>query len=344
MSKIKTVLVTGASGFIAKHIILQLLNQGYDVVGSLRSPKRGDEVIKAVTPHLNEATDLEKRLRFVTLDLSSDDGWADAMTGVDALLHTASPFPLNQPKNADDIIRPAVDGTLRALKSAHQAGITRVVLTSSVAAIAYGHQKNASREFDHTDWTPLDQGYISPYTRSKTMAEMAAWDFVKNAAPEMELTTVNPALVVGAPLDEHYGASQSLIERLLKASDPMLPKMAMGLVDVLDIAAMHVRALDHPASIGERLPGSAEVLRFKGMAEIVKQAYPDRKTVTREAPSFVIRLASMIDKSLQQVVPELGRDFQLSSRNSVEKLEMKLRPAKKALLDSAEAIIGHGRA
>lgn len=344
MSKIKTVLVTGASGFIAKHIVLQLLNQGYTVVGSLRSPARAGEVVKAVTPHLNETAELEKRLRFVSLDLSSDAGWSDAMTGVDALLHTASPFPLNQPKNEDEVIRPAVDGTLRALKAAHQAGIRRVVLTSSVAAIAYGHKTNAAREFDHTDWTPLNEGYISPYTRSKTMAEMAAWDFIKNSAPEMQLTTVNPALVVGAPLDEHYGASLSLIERLLKASDPMLPKMAMGLVDVKDIAAMHVQALSHPATIGTRLPGSAGVLWFKDIAEIIKQAYPNRKTITREAPSFMIRLVSMFDKSLQQVVPELGRSFRISSRVSVEKLEMKLRPAKDALLDAAAAIIGHGRA
>lgn len=338
MSKIKTVLVTGSSGFIAKHIVLKLLNDGYNVVGSLRSLSRADEVIAAVTPHLNDDKNLDRRLRFVALDLTRDDGWDGAMSGIDALLHTASPFPLDQPKNDDDVVRPAVDGTLRALKAAQKAGVLRVVLTSSVAAITYGHT-NDKKVFDQLDWTPLDQGYITPYTRSKTMAEIAAWDFVKSSAPEMQLSTINPALVLGAPLDQHYGTSLEIVERLLRASDPMLPQMGIGVVDVQDVAKMHVDALKHPDSIGQRLIGFAGFMTFKDLAETVKTEFPDRKTVTRLAPNILIRLMSFFDKSLTQVVPELGREFEVSTELSRKALDLTFIPTKLSVIAAARAII-----
>ena len=249
----KTVLVTGASGFIAKHIVLELLNADYRVVGSLRTEPRRDEVRDAVRPHLASAADLDQRLRFVTLDLGKDDGWLDAMSGVDVLMHTASPLPMAQPRDENELVRPAVDGTLRALRAAHAAGIRRVVLTSSSAAVTNVAGNVDTKKFDESDWSDPSGPGITPYTKSKTLAERAAWDFVESQAPGMELTTINPCLVLGTPLDDHYGTSLRIVERLLRGRDPMLPKVGIGVVDVVDVARMHVRAITAPGTAGQRI-------------------------------------------------------------------------------------------
>jgi dihydroflavonol-4-reductase len=219
----ETILVTGASGYIAKHIVVKLLNAGYHVRGSVRSVARGAEVTQAVTPMLDDASELDARLTFVALDLSSDTGWDAALDGVDALMHTASPFPLEQPKNEDDTIRPAVDGTLRALNAAKTAGINRVVMTSSTVSIMMVKPGDPKTQFDETDWSVLEGPTATPYAKSKTLAERAAWDFVANEAPEMQLTAINPSFVMGAPLDENFGTSIQVVERLMKGKDPKLP-------------------------------------------------------------------------------------------------------------------------
>ena len=246
-----TVLVTGATGFIAKHVVLELLNAGHRVVGSLRTESRRDEVRDAVRPHLSSADDLDQRLRFVTLDLNDDGGWAEAMSGVDVLMHTASPLPMKQPRDENELVRPAVEGTLRALRAAHAAGIRRVVLTSSTAAVTHRPPGLEKDKFDESDWSDPSWTGMSPYTKSKTLAERAAWDFVENEAPDMQLTAINPCLVLGRPLDDHYGTSLRVVERLLRGKDPLLPKVGMGIVDVTDVARMHVRALTADGRAGE---------------------------------------------------------------------------------------------
>jgi dihydroflavonol-4-reductase len=338
MQEIKTVLVTGASGYIAKHIILQLLEAGYTVRASLRSPARAGEVRDAVLPHLAATGAAASRLGFVTLDLASDDGWPQALAGVDALLHTASPFPLEQPANAQDLIRPAVDGTLRALRAAKAAGVNRVVLTSSSVAIS-NTEPPKDRPFDEGDWSTPGYKTETPYVQSKLKAEQAAWDFVKTEAPQIELTVINPVFVLGPPLDRHYGTSIRVIERFLRGKDPMLPDIGFNCVDVRDIAQMHVRALAAPASIGMRIIGSASFLTFQDMAKAMKARFPKRRIPTMVAPHWFIKLLGLFDKAIASIIPALGRRESISNARAREILGIEFRDPRTSVVEAAEFLV-----
>jgi len=340
----KTVLVTGASGFIAKPIVLELLNAGYRVVGSLRTESRRGEVRNAVRPQLASTADLDRRLRFVTLDLDNDDGWFDAMSGVDVLMHTASPLPMKQPRDENELVRPAVDGTLRALRAADAAGIRRVVLTSSTAAVTNAPSKADSEKFDESDWSDASWPGITPYTKSKTLAERAAWDFVGSKAPGMELTTINPCLVLGQPLDDHYGTSLRLVERLLRGRDPVLPKVGLGVVDVADVAAMHVRAIDRPGAAGKRIIGAAEFMWLAEIAGLLKAEYPRKRIPLRTAPDLLIRLIGMFDRSIRSIVPLLGRRQELHNARARTLLDMDFIPAAESVRAAARYIMERGLA
>jgi dihydroflavonol-4-reductase len=335
----ETILVTGASGYIAKHIVVKLLNAGYHVRGSVRSVARGAEVTQAVTPMLDDASELDARLTFVALDLSSDTGWDAALDGVDALMHTASPFPLEQPKNEDDTIRPAVDGTLRALNAAKTAGINRVVMTSSTVSIMMVKPGDPKTQFDETDWSVLEGPTATPYAKSKTLAERAAWDFVANEAPEMQLTAINPSFVMGAPLDENFGTSIQVVERLMKGKDPMLPAVGFPSVDVQDIAEMHVRALQRPETAGERIAGVGKFLWLKDMADALKTEYPNRKIATRVAPNIMIRMLALFDKALQSIAPILGRKDIVSNEKAKTMLDMEFRDPTESVVDAGRFLV-----
>jgi len=335
-----TVLVTGATGFIAKHIVLQLLNAGHSVIGSVRSLDREAELRDAIAPHLNDPAALD-RLRVIALDLTRDDGWAEAMQGVDALMHTASPFPMVQPKDEDELIRPAVDGALRALRAAHVAGVHRVILTSSVAAVTNTDLPPDRTAFTEADWTDPDHPASTPYVKSKTLAEKAAWDFVVKEAPEIQLTTINPSLVLGPPLDGNYGTSIQVIERLLHATDPMLPEVGFSVVDVRDIAAMHVAALDRPDTAGNRYIGSEQFVWFVELAQMLKRAHPDRKVVTRKAPGFVIRLLALFDPSIRSILPSLGQRIELSADRAREELGIDFTSAEDAVHATAAWLVAN---
>lgn len=335
----KTVLLTGASGYIAKHIALQLLEAGYQVSGTVRRLARAAEVTEAVRPHLTDTADLDGRLTFVALDLSSDDGWEDAMVGVDVLMHTASPFPLEQPENEDDLIRPAVDGALRALRAAHKAGITRVVFTSSTAAISGSALPVGDKAFDETNWTDPTDPEVSPYSRSKTLAERAAWDFIRDEAPEMQLTVVNPGFVLGAPLDQNFGTSIQVIERLLGGKDPMLPNIGFSTVDVRDVAEMHVTVIDKPETHGQRIMTIDTFLSFKELALAIKTAHPEQRIPTRVAPDFVIRFLGRFDPAIKSIVPSLGRVDKTDNARAIATLGRGMRQARKAAANSATYLI-----
>ncbi len=334
----QTILLTGASGFIAKHIALKLLNAGYAVRGTVRKPDRADEVRDAVRPHLTDAGAMD-RLSFVALDLDRDDGWTTALAGVDALMHTASPFPLVQPRNKDDVIRPAVDGTLRALTAAKAAGVKRVVLTSSSVAVMGRDLPPGKAAFDETDWTDLSFPSNTPYDKSKTMAERAAWDFVAAQAPDMQMTTINPALVLGPPLDRHFGTSVSIVERMLRAKDPLQPNFGLPSVDVRDVAEMHLRALTHAGTVGERFIAAERFLWFTDIAATLKQAYPNRRIVTRQAPDFLLRLLGLFDKSIATILPQLGRRIEISSAKAQRIMGVTFIPAPDAVKASAAFLI-----
>ena len=335
----QNVLLTGASGYIAKHIAVQLLNAGYAVRASLRNLNRADELRAAVLPHLTGP--LEGRLSFVALDLEQDAGWAAALAGVDVLMHTASPFPLAQPKDAQDLIRPAVQGALRALRAAKAAGVMRVILTSSSAAIAGGPLPPGKTAFDEGDWTNPTAPGTSAYTQSKTLAERAAWDFVRDEAPQMHLTTINPVFVIGPPLDAQFGTSVSVIERLLNARDPMLPNFGFAMVDVRDVALAHMRALTTPGTAGKRYIVADQFLWFTDIAQILKTNFPTRKIVTRRAPDLIVRILGLFDKAIASIVPILGKREEVSGGRAQAELGITYRDARTSVVETAQFLIDH---
>jgi dihydroflavonol-4-reductase len=332
----KKVLLTGASGYIGKHIALELINQGYEVRASVRTLARAQEVRDAVAPYVTPGIDLTKKLTFVELDLEKDAGWDAALNGMDVLMHTASPFPIASPKNEDDLIRPAVQGTLRALSAAKDAGIKRVILTSSVAAI-YGHSLPSDETaFDESMWTDVDLpiGKVA-YTKSKTLAEKAAWDYVKKSAGDIQLTTINPVLVLGAPLDNNFGSSISVVQRILQGKDPLLPDLRFGIVDVRDVARMHVQSIENKATYGERIIACAETLSFIEIAKILKSAYPKSKTKTGKAPTFLIKFLSNFDGDIKAILPLLGKAMILNNTKAVTAYGMKFISAEVSVKESA---------
>jgi dihydroflavonol-4-reductase len=333
----ETVLLTGVSGFIAKHVALRLLNAGFDVRGTVRRLDRGDEVRAALAPHLSDGAG---RLTFVQADLESDSGWAEAMTGISAVVHTASPFPIAQPKDPQDLIRPAVEGTRRVLEAAAKAGIKRVVLTSSTVAVLNETKPDVLQ--DESDWCDVTLPSTTAYAMSKTLAERAAWDLAK--AKALKLTTINPGLVLGPPLDEHYGSSLGLVERLLKGKDPMLPSFGFPTVDVRDVAEMHLRALQQPDTAGKRYLAAAGTLAMVEMGRILKETYPTRRIATREAPAFLIRFLSLFDPQIRAVLPKIGHLERVSNARAVNEMGVEFTAPKAALMASAEWLVAHGKA
>lgn len=338
-----TVLITGASGYIGKHITLQLLNQGYKVRASVRSLSKSSEVKNAVKPHLLDSSELDSRLTFVELDLEKDSGWDAALKGIDVLMHTASPFPIASPKDENELIRPAVDGTLRALKAAKNAGVNRVILTSSNAAVYGCDLPTGKSEYDETMWTDVNHpiGRVA-YTKSKTLAEKAAWDFVKTQAPQIELTTINPVLVLGAPLDNNFGSSISVVERIMKGKDPMLPDLRFSIVDVRDVAQMHVQAIKNDATKDERILAASETISFVGIAKTLKSIYPKSKIKTALAPSVLIKFLSLFDGEIKAVLPLLGKPMITSNKKAQKLLGIKFIPVEVTLKESAAYLVKNG--
>ena len=301
----QTILLTGITGYIAKHIAAQLLDEGYAVRGSMRSMKRVQEVNAAIAKGVSDPSVLT-RLSFCELDLTKDTGWNNAAMGVDAIVHTASPFPMTAPKDEDDLLKPAVDGMLRALKAATEAKVDRVVITSSTAAISGSELPDGKDAYDEDDWTDTSSKLVGAYARSKTLAEKAAWDFVKTTAPQIKLTSINPGFVLGAPLDTYYGTSVAVIERILRGKDPMIPDVGWNSVDVKDAAALHVRALQDLSSIDQRIMAVDRFLRFEEMANWIKSELPNRRIATRVAPHLLIKAIGLFDPAVKEIVPQLG--------------------------------------
>lgn len=338
MSRRKKILVTGGSGFIAKHIILQLLNEGFEVRASVRSLDRSAEVMAAMMQHAKNADGLEKRLTFCELNLLSDDGWEEALHNCQAVMHTASPFPLEPPEHEADLIEPAVDGTLRVLTAAQAAGVERIILTSSVVSI-YNKRLAAGRSrYDETDWSETNSPMATAYSKSKMQAEKAAWNYVREH-PELKLTTICPALVLGPPLDGKIGSSLKVIARLMAGKDPMVPNLGMAIVDVRDIALMHVRALQRPESVGNRFIGSERFMWMRDIALVLKAEYPDRKIPLRVAPDWLMRVMGMFDKTVKSILPSLGHEIPLDNSAAAEILGIEFIEARQAIRTSASTLI-----
>ncbi len=331
----KKIMVTGASGYIAKHVVLQLLQAGYAVRGSVRSASREAEIRDAMTAQLGN--DPGAALEFAHLDLTSDAGWAEALQGVDGLFHTASPFVLEEPKDENELIKPAVEGTLRALKAAKAAGVKRVILTSSVAAIMGTDKRDRQEHLDEQDWSDANSPLTAAYNKSKTLAERAAWDFAE--AEGLDLTTINPSMVLGAPVDKVFGASLSVIERFLRGKDPMVPNSGLAIVHVKDVALAHIKAFENDASIGERIIAANEFYWFRDVSAVLKQAFPSYKVPTRQAPNFLIKILAKFDKSLGQIVPHLGRNSSVSNAKARDLLGMEFISAKETIIESGRFLV-----
>ena len=336
------VLVTGASGFLAQHIILQLLAKGHDVRGTLRSLKRAQEVRDVLAAHDPRAKDIE----FVEADLSSDAGWAEAAKGCEFVQHIASPFPAVHPKDEMELIRPARDGALRVLKAAKAAGVKRVVMTSSMAAIAYGHGDKRAEVSDETMWSNPDGPDNTPYTKSKTIAERAAWDYVtgKSDGGEgkgLELVAINPTGILGPALSKDVSTSLEIPIRLLNGKTPGLPRIGFSFVDVRDVAECHVKAMELPQAAGQRFLATEGFLWFSEAAEILRKAIPsyDKKIPKRKVPDFALKLMAAFQPIYRQTVTELGRTRRASNAKASHVLGVKFRTAEEALVASAESLI-----
>lgn len=334
------VLVTGGTGFIAQHCILALLAQGYRVRTTLRTPSREAEV----RAHLKVGgAEPGERLGFAVADLGDDRGWAEAAEGCAYVMHGASPTPSGEYASEDEWIRPAVDGNLRVLRAARDAGVRRVVLTSAFGAVGMGH-KPMKRPFDEADWTNLE-GKVAPYQKSKTLSERAAWDFVAAEGRGLELSAVNPTAVAGPVLGADYSHSIRLIKQLLEGL-PGSPKVNSGFVDARDVADLHLRAMIHPAAAGERfLAIAGDSLWFREVAEILRRRLGDAaaRVTTREIPNTVVRMgAAAGNPALKALVPFLGVSMNATSEKAVRLLGWSPRPAEEAIVASAESLIALG--
>jgi nucleoside-diphosphate-sugar epimerase len=335
------VLVTGGSGFIGAHCILQLLAGGHEVRTTVRSPGRETEVRSLLETAGAQAGE---RLSFAQADLTSDACWPDAAAGCDFVLHVASPFPAGVPKDEDELIIPAREGALRVLRAARDAGVKRVVMTSSFAAIGYGF-KESNRTFTEEDWTDVNGGHVSAYAKSKTLAERAAWDFIAAEGRELELAVVNPVAVLGPVLGPDLSTSIQLVQRLLDRGMPALPRLSFGLVDVRDVADLHLRAMRDPAAKGERfLAVAGEPMSIEEVAQVLRARMGEAasRVPTRVLPDWMVRAASFTDASLKQLVPELGKVKRPVNDKARRVLGWEPRSNEECIVGTAESLVELG--
>lgn len=334
------VLVTGGTGFIAQHCIVALLNRGYRVRTTVRSLAREAEVranlkVGGVEPG--------ERLSFVKADLSDDRGWAEAAAGCRYVLHGASPTPSGSQVREEDWVKPAVEGNLRVLRAARDAGCKRVVLTSAFGAIGVGHKPSHRRPFDETDWSDLT-GNVAPYQRSKTLSERAAWDFIAREGGALELSAVNPTGVLGPVLGADYSHSNNLITSLMNGQ-PGCPKINSGFVDVRDVADLHLRAMIDPAAKGERFLATAgESMDLVEVAEVLRRRLGDaaKKVSTRVLPNWLMRLLALTNPALRAVVPLLGVNMNATSAKAIRVLGWTPRSREDAIVATAESLVRLG--
>ena len=298
----ETVLVTGGTGFIGLHCLQQLLDKGYKVRTTIRSESRKQEVLEAMKKHSSNCENLE----FYIADLLKDDGWKEAVEGSKYVLHVASPFFLGEPENEDVFIKPAVEGTLRVLKACADADVQKVVLTSSFAAVGYGHPRE-KEVYTEEDWSSVD-GEISAYAKSKTLAEKAAWEFVENLeeSKKFDLTVINPVAVTGPMLTSDIGSSNDFLLKLISGSMPACPKIHMGYIDVRDVAKAHIFSMTEEKTNGERIIVSENEMFFAEVGKTLNEA-GFKKSPTKELPNFLVKIMSFFVGELKTLLSALDR-------------------------------------
>jgi dihydroflavonol-4-reductase len=334
----KSVLVTGGSGYLGGWCIVGLLERGYDVRSTVRDPAREQQVRVSVASQVDPGD----RLTVLTADLTRDEGWADAVAGCDYVLHVASPFPPKQPKDPDELIVPAREGTFRVLRAALDAGVKRVVVTSSIAAIRLA--KGAEmRALDEGDWTDPDADGLTPYVRSKAIAERAAWDLARARGAEERVAVANPGAIIGPVLNDALSYSLETVQRML-AGMPGVPKLGFNLVDVRDVVELELAAMTSPAAGGERFIAVTEFLWMGEIGRILKARLGPAasKVPTRTIPNLMVRGMALFDPGIRSVVSGLGKRVDLSSEKARSTLGWSPRPIEDTIAETAESLIRHG--
>jgi len=334
------VLVTGATGFIAGHVIHQLLDAGHEVYGTARSATKASGLNAILSDYAGRPVEVP----LVEADLSSEDGWAEAVTGMDYVQHVASPFVANIPKDPDVLIRPARDGTLRVLKASKAAGVKRVVMTSSMAAIAYGWGDARPNPLTEEHWSDPDNlKDNTAYTRSKTIAERAAWDYMAGEGQGMELAVINPSAVIGPAMSADVSASIEILTQLMTGKAPASPRVGFCVVDVRDVADAHVRAMTMPEAAGERFLAAGRFMWMAEVADVLRENFPDyRKKLPKGVlPDWVLKAMTLINPPLKSVVPELGRERHCSNEKAKRILGWSPRAEEDAIIDGARSLIDH---
>lgn len=331
------VLVTGASGFIAKHCIAELLRRDYEVRATVRNLARTDDTRRGI----EQAGASSDTVAFVAADLLNDEGWDEAMAGCTYVLHVASPFPMQNPKDEDEVIRPAREGAVRVLKAAQRAGVKRVVLTSSIVAVTLPWpEAPTGHVFDEADWTNPKRPDITTYIKSKTLAEQAAWDLVRGMPGGPELTVVNPAFVLGPVPDGNLSTSQEVLRLMAEGAYPAAPKVGFPISDVRDVAVTHALAMTRPDAAGERFLTANGFMRLIEIGRLLADTLPDLKgKVPRfELPDIAVRGLSLVDARLRAVLPDLGFPRPVSNAKASRVLQQSFRSPQEAARSAATSL------
>jgi len=340
------VLVTGATGFIAQHCIIQLLEAGYTVRGTARSRHGADGIALTLSPHLSPSARqrLETTFQLVEADLLKDDGWDDAVEGCRYVLHVASPIPRVPPKNENQLIEPAREGTLRVMRAAHRAGVERVVVTSSLAAVLYGQDRD--RIFTENDWSNVDDPRIGAYEKSKTIAERAAWDFMASLGTdaEMSLATINPGLVMGPVLSSDWGTSGEIVKKIIDRDFPAIPDINYACVDVRDVASAHVSAMTSAQAAGQRYLCANGNYSMREVAKILAEHLGPKgfKIPTGNLPSAMLRLVAKWDKTARLALNDLDVTQDVDTSKIRQAFDWKPRSIEEMVIATADSMLEHG--
>ncbi len=334
-----TVLVTGGTGYIAGELIKLLLSSGWTVHTTVRSKAKSEADLRERFGNPGE-----DRLKVFEADLMSDAGWAEANAGCSHVAHVASPIPAAPPKYENDLVVPAREGTLRALRFAKDAGVERFVQTSSFAAIGYGRSEKVYT-VDESDWTDLSHPDIYPYVKSKTVAERSARDWIAEHGGDMEFVSVNPSMVLGPVDSVDFSASVEAVRQLLDGAVPMAPDLGFAIVDVRDIAELHLKCLEEPGLANERFMAAGKFMKFIEIGKVLRDnlpAHQTRKVPTRKMPNWMVSLLSLFNAGVRSIKSEVGKTRHADSSHALERLGWKTRDEEETILDCAKSLIEHG--
>ena len=334
-----TVLVTGGTGYIAGELIKQLLAKGWTVHATVRSKAKNEQLLRSRLGNPGE-----NRLKIFEAELMDDAGWAEANAGCSHVAHVASPIAASTPKDENDMIVPAREGTLRALRFARDAGVKRFVQTSSMAAVAYGRNEKVYT-VDESDWTDVTHPDVYPYVKSKTIAERAARDWVAEQGGDMEFVSVNPSMVLGPVEDPDFSPSVEAVKQVLDGSMPMAPDLGFAIVDTRDCANLHVRCLEEQGLAGERFLAAGQFMKIIEIADVLRERLPPehtRKVPTKIMPNWMVAVLSLFNAGVRSIKSELGKSRNVDASHAEKRLGWKTRPAEESIVDCAKSLIEHG--